>query len=102
MRMNPLYVLLPLTVTSSFAFMLPVGTPPNAIVFASSNMKIMDMVKPGIWMNIACLAVQMLMINSLGAVIFDVHNFPSWANNTVLPVTIMSSNETLLNSTAKF
>nr|XP_042900396.1 solute carrier family 13 member 5-like [Parasteatoda tepidariorum] len=102
MRMNPLYVLLPLTVTSSFAFMLPVGTPPNAIVFASSNMKIMDMVKPGIWMNIVCLAVQMLMINSLGAVIFDVHNFPSWANNTVLPVTIMSSNETLLNSTAKF
>lgn len=43
-NINPLYLMLPVTVSSSFAFMLPVATPPNAIVFAYGNMKIMDMV----------------------------------------------------------
>ena len=41
---NPLYLMMPCTVSASFAFMLPVATPPNAIVFAYGHMKIIDMV----------------------------------------------------------
>jgi len=43
-HVNPLYLMLPVTVAASFAFMLPVATPPNAIVFAYGQMKILDMV----------------------------------------------------------
>ena len=42
--MNPLYLTLSTTIATSFAFMLPVATPPNAIVFAYGHMKIIDMV----------------------------------------------------------
>jgi sodium-dependent dicarboxylate transporter 2/3/5 len=37
--------------------MLPVATPPNAIVFGSGYLSIEDMVRKGIWMNIISIAV---------------------------------------------
>uniref|UniRef100_A0A2L2YCZ0 Solute carrier family 13 member 5 n=1 Tax=Parasteatoda tepidariorum TaxID=114398 RepID=A0A2L2YCZ0_PARTP len=79
---NPLSIMLPVSVVCSYAFMLPVATPPNAIAFDSGNMKTIQMAKPGIVMNIVCCAVQILMINTLGVALFDLNNFPSWANST--------------------
>ncbi len=43
---------IPLTVGASCAFMLPMATPPNAIVFASGKIRIPDMARQGFWMNI--------------------------------------------------
>ena len=47
-----LNVLIPVTMASSCAFMLPMATPPNAIVFASGYVKVKEMVKAGIILNI--------------------------------------------------
>lgn len=49
---NPNLLLVGATVAASCAFMLPVATPPNAVVFGSGYLKIEDMVKKGVWMNI--------------------------------------------------
>ncbi|CAF0919700.1 unnamed protein product [Didymodactylos carnosus] len=46
------YLILPCTLAVSLAFMLPIATPPNAIVFASGKIRVWDMIKTGIVMNI--------------------------------------------------
>ncbi len=55
-----LYVLIPVTMASSCAFMLPMATPPNAIVFASGYVKVNQMVKAGVILN--CIAVILLLL----------------------------------------
>ena len=42
---------------ASCAFMLPIATPPNAIVFATGNVKQLDMAKVGLILNLFCIAI---------------------------------------------
>ncbi|XP_076605756.1 solute carrier family 13 member 5a [Chaetodon auriga] len=83
MSLNPLYVMIPCTLSASFAFMLPVATPPNAIVFSHGLLKVSDMAKAGVVMNIIGIGCISLAINSWGRVMFSLDSFPSWANATV-------------------
>lgn len=50
--MNPLLLGIPMTLAASCASMLPMGTPPNAIVFSSGHIKLKQMLKAGFVMNI--------------------------------------------------
>jgi sodium-dependent dicarboxylate transporter 2/3/5 len=52
LHMNPLLLGIPMTLGASCASMMPMGTPPNAIVFASGHIKLNQMVKTGFVMNI--------------------------------------------------
>ena len=57
---NPLYLAIPVTLAASCAFMMPVSTPPNAVVFSSGYIKIADMVKAGFFLNLISILVLVL------------------------------------------
>jgi sodium-dependent dicarboxylate transporter 2/3/5 len=55
--MNPLLLGIPMTLAASCASMMPMGTPPNAIVFASGHIKIKEMMKAGFVINLVAIAL---------------------------------------------
>ena len=57
LHLDPLILGIPMTLGASCASMLPMGTPPNAIVFASGHVKIKDMIKTGFVLNIISILV---------------------------------------------
>ena len=53
LQVHPYGLMVTVAIAASFAFMMPVATPPNAIVFGSRYVSIPQMAKAGLWMNIA-------------------------------------------------
>ncbi|NXS83940.1 S13A2 protein, partial [Erpornis zantholeuca] len=80
--LNPLYVMLPCTLSASLAFMLPVATPPNAIVFSYGQLRVIDMAKAGFVLNILGVLTITLAINTWASSLFQLQTFPTWANRT--------------------
>ncbi len=70
MQMNPFEVCIPVTLAASAGFMLPMSTPPNAIVFASGQVKIWQMVKVGFWLNLLSIILIVLIVYPLVKWIF--------------------------------
>jgi sodium-dependent dicarboxylate transporter 2/3/5 len=60
MGINPFLLGIPMTLAASCASMLPMGTPPNAIVFSSGYIKISDMIKAGFIMNLVSILLIVL------------------------------------------
>uniref|UniRef100_A0A8C3WCK8 Solute carrier family 13 member 4 n=1 Tax=Catagonus wagneri TaxID=51154 RepID=A0A8C3WCK8_9CETA len=79
LHINPLYTLIPVTMCISFAVMLPVGNPPNAIVFSYGHCQIKDMVKAGLGVNVIGLVIVMVAINTWGISLFHLDTYPTWA-----------------------
>ncbi|XP_012600210.1 solute carrier family 13 member 4 isoform X1 [Microcebus murinus] len=79
LHINPLYTLIPVTMCISFAVMLPVGNPPNAIVFSYGHCQIKDMVKAGLGVNVIGLVIVMVAINTWGVSLFHLDTYPAWA-----------------------
>jgi sodium-dependent dicarboxylate transporter 2/3/5 len=80
-KLNPLLLMIPGTLSCSCAFMLPVATPPNAIVFGTQRLRIADMARVGIILNllgVACItaAAFLLLGPSFGV---DTTGLPTWA-----------------------
>lgn len=65
-----LYLLIPVTMASSCAFMLPMATPPNAIVFASGYVKVAQMARVGIFINLIAVALLILMYRFVIPLVF--------------------------------
>lgn len=77
---NPLLLMITATLSASMAFMLPVATPPNTIIFASERIRIIEMVKVGFVMNLIGVVVISLLVYLIGTVLFDLNEFPWWAS----------------------
>lgn len=66
-------------IAASCAFMFPVATPPNAVVFSTGYIKMMDMAKAGFWLNIMCIVIiTVLLYFFLGSVWnIDIGSYPA-------------------------
>ena len=71
MGLAPTQLMLPATLAASCAFMLPVATPPNAIVYGSNMFRIGHMVKAGFWLNLGTAVAITLWTVTWGSWLFD-------------------------------
>jgi len=76
MGKSPLFLMIPTTLASSCAFMLPVATPPNAIVFGSGMVTIRDMAKTGFFLSLCGVVFVTSWVLFWGPVIFDFDEIP--------------------------
>ena len=62
---------IPAALAASCAFMMPVATPPNAIVFSSGELRIADMARAGFWLNIAAIFMIVLLMLTTVPMVFN-------------------------------
>jgi len=68
--LSPLLLTVPAAIVASCAFMMPVATPPNAIVFSSGHLQVSDMIRAGFPLSIASIIVVTLMTYALIGLVF--------------------------------
>lgn len=80
---DPRLLMIAATISASCAFMLPVATPPNAIIYASGYVRLGDMVKAGLIMNLLGVVLVVTVLFTLGNVVLGIHpnELPAWAVN---------------------
>lgn len=69
---DPQVLVVPVALAASMAFMMPVATPPNAIVFSYEELRLGDMVKAGFWLNIIAVLVNFCAMYFLAGLVFGV------------------------------
>jgi len=72
--LDPLYLMIPVTLAASCAFMLPMSTPPNAIVFASGHLTVMQMVRAGVILNVLAILLIAILSRWIIPLVFTVIN----------------------------
>jgi solute carrier family 13 (sodium-dependent dicarboxylate transporter), member 2/3/5 len=78
---HPLLFMLPATLSASMAFMLPAATPPNAIIFGTRRITIMEMARTGFLLNLIGAVIITAVVYFIGSAVFNINpgEFPAWA-----------------------
>lgn len=79
-KIHPLYLMYPVCLSCSFAYILPVATPPNAIAAAACNMRTVQMALIGSLLLIVSWLVLFCTTPFLAGLVWDFDSFPDWAN----------------------
>jgi solute carrier family 13 (sodium-dependent dicarboxylate transporter), member 2/3/5 len=79
---DPMLFIMPAAIAASCAFMLPVATPPNAIIYGSGKVNIPQMAKAGVWLNIVVSVLLTLASYTIFAWVFGIEPgvIPDWVN----------------------
>ena len=80
MGVHPLSFMVPVALTTSLAFVLPVSTPPNAMAFASGRLRISDMLRLGLVMNVLGVFIVLIFLQTIGTAVFELSTLPDWAD----------------------
>ncbi|CAI5445092.1 unnamed protein product [Caenorhabditis angaria] len=78
-RAHPLYFSIPTAIGPSFSFMLPMATPANAIVYETKTIRMIDMVSCGIFLNIFCIIITVINMNTWTYWLFNMGTYPDFA-----------------------
>lgn len=70
-KVDPFLLAIPATVACSNVFMLPISTPPNAIVYGSGKIRMSDMMRTGFWLHLIGMLVMMTMVYLVSGKLFD-------------------------------
>ncbi|MBW7997337.1 MAG: DASS family sodium-coupled anion symporter [Candidatus Glassbacteria bacterium] len=83
MGTHPYLLMIPATISASCAFMLPVATPTNAVVFGSGWVRIPEMARAGLWLNFIGVALVTVIVYTVGLAVFDINPgvVPEWASH---------------------
>lgn len=78
---NPLLFLVPTALAANCSYMMPVGTPPNAIVFGSGLITLPQMARAGMLLNVLLVPIVVVVLWLLGPYVFDIqmNTLPAWA-----------------------
>lgn len=81
MGLHPYGVMVATCVATSYAFMLPVATPPNAVVYGSGYIRIHQMAGAGLWLNVIGAVLILLFVYTLLPLVWgiDLGSVPEWA-----------------------
>ncbi len=81
LQMHPLLFMIPATISASMAFMMPVATPPNAVVFGSQRIRISEMARAGLLLNFVAIAFTIVAVYVFFPMVTGdpIGTFPDWA-----------------------
>jgi sodium-dependent dicarboxylate transporter 2/3/5 len=81
MGQNPLLFVVPTALAANCSYMMPVGTPPNAIVYGSGLIRLPQMARAGLLLNVALVPIVVGLLLLLGGAVFDIERnlVPAWA-----------------------